>query len=75
MFENYRPVHFLTHYLDTLVFSSLTQAQFSTLIPRLMSNYYSLAATVVYCTAVAIFWRLKIDREQIHYCLGGYYLS
>ena len=75
MFENYRLVHFRKHYLDTSVFSSLTQAQFSTLIPSSISNYYSLAATVVYCIAVAILSRLKIDREQIHYCLGGYYLS
>lgn len=71
MFENYHPVHFLAHYLDTPVFSSPTQIQFSTLIPRVISNSYSLAATVVFGTAAAVPWRLKIDREQIHNYLGG----
>ena len=71
MFENSHQVHFLTHYLNTSVFSSLTQTQFSTLIPRAISNYYSLAATVIFLTAVAVPWRLKIDREQIHNYIGG----
>jgi len=48
MFENHHPVHFLTHYLNTSVFSSPTQAQFSTHIPSSFSNSYSLAATVVF---------------------------
>lgn len=71
MFENYHPVHFLTHCLNTPVFSSLAQAQFSTLISRSISNLYSLAATAGLYTAVSIPWHLKIDREQIHYYLGG----
>ena len=71
MFENYHPVHFLAHYLNTSVFRYLTQTRFSTLIPRSISNSYSLAATAVFITAVAISWRLKIDREQIHYYIGG----
>lgn len=71
MFENHHRVHFLTQYLNTSVFSSLTQAKFSTLISRAISNSYSLAATVVFFTVVFIPWRLKIDREQIHYYLGG----
>ena len=71
MFENYHPVHFLTHYLNTPVFSSPTQIKFSTHIPRSISNSFSLAVSVVFSTTVAIFWRLKIDREQIHYYLGG----
>jgi len=75
MFENYHPVHFLTHYLDTSVFSSLAQTKFSTFISREISNSYSLAATVVFSTTVAIPWRMKIDREQIHHYIGGYYLN
>jgi len=71
MFENHHRVHFLTHYLDTSVFSSLTQTQFSTHIPSSIFDSYSLAATVVFCTAVVISWRLKIDRGQIHYYTGG----
>lgn len=67
MFENYHPVHFLAHYLDTSVFSPLTQTQFFSLIPSVFSNLYSLAAPVVFCTAVAILWCLKINRGQIHY--------
>jgi hypothetical protein len=75
MFENYHLLHFLTHYLNTPVFSSPTQTQFSTHISSSISNSCSLAATVVFSTAVAIPWRLKIDREQIHYYVGGYYLN
>ena len=71
MFENSHQVHFLTHYLNTSVFSSLTQTQFSTLIPRTISNYYSIAATVIFLTAVAVLWCLKFDREQIHNTIGG----
>jgi hypothetical protein len=71
MFENGHQMHFLTHYLNTSVFSSLTQSQFSTLISRAISNYYSPAATVIFWTAVAVSRRLKIDREQIHNYLGG----
>lgn len=71
MFENYHPVHFLARYLDTSVFSSPIQAQFPTHIPRAISNSYSLAATVGFCLAVAISWFLKIDRELIHYYIGG----
>ena len=71
MFENNHPVHFLTHYLNTSVFSYPTLSQFSALIPRAISNSYSLAATVVFCTAVAILWRLELDREQSHYYVGG----
>ena len=71
MFENHHRVHFLPHYLDTSVFSSLTQTQFSTHIPSSIFDSYSLAATVVFYTAVVVSWRLKIDREQIHYYIGG----
>lgn len=66
MFENYHPVHFLARYLDTSVFSPPIQAQFPTHIPRAISNSYSLAATVRFCSAVAISWSLKFDRELIH---------
>jgi hypothetical protein len=48
MFENCHRVHFLTHYLNTSVFGSLTQVQFSTQLPSSISNSYSLAATVVF---------------------------
>jgi len=71
MFANCHQVHFLTHYLNTSVFSYLTQPQFSTLISRVISNYYSPAATVIFLTAVAVSCRLKIDREQIHNHIGG----
>ncbi|MFT4817592.1 MAG: hypothetical protein ACI80L_001058 [Pseudohongiellaceae bacterium] len=71
MFENGQQMHFLTHYLNTSVFSSLPQSQFSTLISRAISNYYSSAATVIFLTAVVVSRRLKIDREQIHNYLGG----
>lgn len=71
MFQNRHPVHFLTHYLNTSVFGTLTQTQFSTLIPRAISSFYSLAATAVSNTAASIAGRLKIDREQIHYYIGG----
>ena len=62
MFENYHPVHYLAHYLDTSVFSLFTQIQFFSLIPRLFSNSYLLA-----CAALAVLWRLKFNRDQIHY--------
>ena len=71
MFENFYQVHFLTHYLNTSVFSYLTQSQFSTLISRATSNYYSSVATVIFLTAVAVLWCLKFDREQIHNTIGG----
>jgi len=71
MLENCHRVHFLTHYLNTSVFGSLTQAQFSTLIPRVISNSHSLAVTVIFSLAAVIPCRLKIDREQIHTDLGG----
>lgn len=67
MFEIHYPVHFLRHYLNTSVFGSLTQAQFSTLTSRSNSNLYSLAATVISSAVIASACRLKIDREQIHY--------
>lgn len=69
MFENYHLLHFLTHYLNTPVFSSPTQIRFSTHISSSIS--YSLAATFVFSTTVAIPSRLKIDREQIHHYVGG----
>jgi len=71
MFENNHPAHFLLHYLNTSVFGSLAQVQFSTLISQSISHLYSLATTVVSCATVADGCRLKIDREQIHYYLGG----
>ena len=71
MFENFYQVHFLTHYLNTSVFSFLTQSQFPTLISRAFSNYYTSVATVIFFTAVAFPRRLKIDREQIHNYIGG----
>ena len=48
MFENCHQVHFLTHYLNTTVFSYLSQSQFPTLISRAISNYYSPVATVIF---------------------------
>ena len=71
MFENCHQVHFLTHYLNTTVFSYLSQSQFPTLISRAISNYYSPAATLIFLTAVAVLWCLKFDREQIHNTIGG----
>lgn len=75
MFESYHPVHFLRHYLNTSVFGSLTQAQFPTQFSSLISgsifSLYSLATTIVSCATVASVCRVKIDREQIHYYLGG----
>ena len=71
MFENCHQVHFLAYYLNTPVFSYLTQFQFPTLISRAFSNYYTSVATVIFFTAVAFPRRLKIDREQIHNTIGG----
>lgn len=67
MFEIHHPVHFLRHYLNTTVFGSLTQAQFSTHFSPSNSNLCSLAATAISSAVIASACRLKIDREQIHY--------
>ncbi len=71
MFENNHPVHFLRHYLNTSVFGSPTQTQFSTLLSGSFPNLYSQTEIAVFCTAVVSVCRVKIDREQIHYYLGG----
>jgi len=71
MLEICHQVHFLTYYLNTPVFSYLTQFQFPTLISRAISNYYSPVATVNFVTVVAVPCRLKIDRGKIHNFMEG----
>lgn len=64
MFENYRPLHFLAHYLDTAVFSLPTQTQFFNLIPSPLSNFYSRLRLLSLCAVVAVFYCSKIIRAQ-----------
>jgi len=71
MFENCQQVHFLTHYLNTTVFSYLSQSQFPTLISRAFLIIIRQWRLSFFLTAVAFLWRLKIGREQIHKCIGG----
>lgn len=71
MFENHHPGHylvrFLTHKLNTSVFSSLTQTQISALFQTPISKCGLHAAMMVMVFKALIdSCRLKFDQEQFH---------
>lgn len=71
MFEQRNLMQFLTFYLNTPVFSSLSQTQFFTSISRSNFELFLLAAKAASYATVAIACCLKFDREQTHFKLGG----
>ena len=71
MFKNRHPVHFLTHYLNTSVFSFPSQTQFSVLFEASFLRLIATARSVAFFMASASSRRPKTDRGKIHHCRGG----
>ncbi len=75
MFKNHYPVHFLTHYLNTSVFSFPSQTQFSVPYEESFLRLVATAQSVALFTALANICRPKSAREQIHHYRGGNTIS